>query len=60
MPAASPKPDLLPLFERIDSLSAELPKTTDPDLLHFLRRKSYEKARLLLEEKEQAGPQRST
>jgi len=43
------KPNLLPLFSRIDRLVEELPKDTDPQLLHYLRKKSYEKARLFLE-----------
>ncbi|HYT59944.1 MAG TPA: hypothetical protein VEL06_07220 [Haliangiales bacterium] len=58
MPAANPKPDLLPLFARIDELARQLPKDTDPTLLHYLHRKSYEKARLWLEGREtenQAG-----
>lgn len=45
---ANPKPDLLPLFARIDALAQELPRSTDPELLHFLQRKSYEKARARL------------
>jgi hypothetical protein len=46
---ASPRPNLLPLFARIDELTRQLPKETDPALLHYLHRKSYEKARLWLE-----------
>ncbi|MBI3191811.1 MAG: hypothetical protein HYZ36_04020 [Pedosphaera parvula] len=46
---ANPKPDLRPLFSRLDALAGQLPKDTDPDLLHYLHRKSYEKARLWLE-----------
>jgi hypothetical protein len=49
MLAASPKPDLLPLFERLDELTRRLPRQTDPTLLHYLHKKSYEKARLWLE-----------
>ncbi len=49
MAAASPKPDLRPLFARIDALAGQLPGGTDPDLIHFLRGKSYQKARLWLE-----------
>jgi hypothetical protein len=49
MAAAGPKPDLLPLFTRLDDLARQLPKDTAPDLLHYLHRKSYEKARLWLE-----------
>ena len=53
-----PKPELLPLLERIDQATAELPKGTDPNLLHYLHKKSYEKARLWLQGREsenQAG-----
>jgi hypothetical protein len=49
MRTADPKPDLRPLFARLDELTNRLPKDTEPDLLHYLRRKSYEKARLWLE-----------
>ena len=48
MPAANPKPSLLPLFARIDELTQQLPRDTDPTLLHYLHKKSYEKARLWL------------
>ena len=46
---ANPKPNLGKMFERIDNLTGELPKGTDPGLLHYLHKKSYEKARLFLE-----------
>jgi hypothetical protein len=49
MPAANPKPNLLPFFTRLDELTRQLPKDTSPDLLHYLHKKSYEKARLWLE-----------
>ena len=49
MPAANPKPDLLPLFSQLDELTRQLPRDTDPTLLHYLRKKSYEKARLFLQ-----------
>ena len=49
MATANPKPNLLPLFARLDELAGQLPRTTDPELLHFLQRKSYEKARAKLE-----------
>ncbi len=49
MPAANPKPNLLPLFTRLDDLARQLPKNSPPDLLHYLHKKSYEKARLWLE-----------
>jgi hypothetical protein len=40
---------LLPIFARLDQLTAQLPPETDPTLLHYLRKKSYEKARLFLQ-----------
>jgi hypothetical protein len=43
------RPNLVKLFERIDALTAALPPDTDRELLHFLHRKSYEKARQRLE-----------
>jgi len=49
MASANPKPNLLPRFERIDSLTRQLPRDTDPSLLHYLHKKSYEKARLFLQ-----------
>ena len=52
MVTASPKPSLLPLFARLDELTRQLPKNADPDLLHYLHKKSYEKARLLLQGRE--------
>jgi len=58
MATARPKPDLLPLFARLDQLTARLPRQTDPILLHYMHKKSYEKARLFLEGREaenQAG-----
>lgn len=45
---ANPKPDLQPLLARIDRLSDELPRNSDPSLMHYLHKKSYEKARLFL------------
>lgn len=41
--------DLLPLFVRIDELGARLPAGTDPQLVHFIQRKSFEKAAFWLE-----------
>jgi len=35
--------------EKIDKLAAALPKPIDPQLAHFLQRKSYDKALELLE-----------
>ena len=49
MPSASPKPNLLPLFARLDELAKQLPPGTDPALLHYLQKKSYEKAQLYLQ-----------
>ena len=49
MPKANPKPNLMPLFARIDELTRALPHDTDPSLLHYLQKKSYQKARLFLE-----------
>lgn len=46
---ASPKPDLLPLFVQIEELSKQLPRDTEAILLHYLHKKSYEKARLYLQ-----------
>jgi hypothetical protein len=49
MATANPKPNLLIFFTRLDELTRQLPKNASPDLLHYLHKKSYEKARLLLE-----------
>jgi len=46
---AKPKPDLPALFARIDELAKQLPRGTDSALLHYLQKKSYEKARLFLQ-----------
>lgn len=59
MGTANPKPNLLPVFERIDQLARQLPPGTDLQLIHYLQKKSYEKARLFLQGREaenQAGP----
>lgn len=52
MPTANPKPNLLPLFARIDELTQQLPRDTDPTLLHYLHKKSYEKARFWLQDRD--------
>ena len=49
MPIANPKPNLLPLFARIEVLANDLPRSASPDLLHYMQRKSYEKARMWLQ-----------
>jgi hypothetical protein len=52
MPTANPKPNLLPLFAQIDELTHQLPRNADPTLLHYLHKKSYEKARLWLQDRD--------
>jgi len=37
------------ISEKIDNLAAALPRPVDPQLAHFLQRKSYDKALELLE-----------
>lgn len=49
MAGADPKPNLVPLFAQLDEFANALPPDADPDLRHYLQRKSYQKARLLLE-----------
>ena len=44
MATTNPKPNLLPFFARLDELAAQLPRSTDATLLHYLHKKSYEKA----------------
>ena len=44
------KTDLMAHFNQIDKLTAQLPKNTDKELLHYLHKKSYEKARMFLED----------
>lgn len=56
MPTASPKPSLLPIFARLDQLTRQLPRDADPALLHYLHKKSYEKARLFLQGREAENP----
>ena len=46
---AEPKPDLMKIFGRLDELTAGMPKDSPPDLLHYLYKKSYRKARLFLQ-----------
>jgi hypothetical protein len=53
MPTANPKPNLLPIFSRIDELTKQLPRDADPQLLHYLHKKSYEKARLWLQDRDE-------
>jgi len=48
---ANPKPNVLPLVIRLDELATQLSAGGDPELRHFLQRRSYEKTRLHLEGK---------
>ena len=41
MLTANPKPNLLPVFTRLDELTGNLPPDTAPELMHYLRKKSY-------------------
>ena len=52
MPRTTPKPSLLPIFSRLDELTRSLPLTADPLLMHYLHKKSYQKARLFLQGRE--------
>jgi len=49
MPKTIPKPNLQPLFARLDELTRQLPQSADPNLMHYLHKKSYQKARLFLQ-----------
>jgi len=51
MAASVPKPDLRPLFARLDELTGRLPAEAGDDLRHYLQRKSYKKARAFLEQR---------
>ncbi len=44
-----PKSDLQSLFGEIEGLARQLPPGSHPDLVHYLHRKSYQKARLWLQ-----------
>jgi hypothetical protein len=59
MATASPKPNLQPIFARLDELTRHLPRNADPNLLHYLHKKSYEKARLFLEGRDPENAQGS-
>ncbi|MBM3851150.1 MAG: hypothetical protein FJ396_13395 [Verrucomicrobia bacterium] len=45
----SPRPSVLPMVHRLTELTRALPPGTSPDLLHYLHKRSYEKARLWLQ-----------
>jgi hypothetical protein len=51
MATRQPKPNLRPLFARLDQLASQLPADAPADLRHYLQRKSYEKARAFLQER---------
>lgn len=46
---AARRGDVLPILTELARLTRSLGPGADPDLLHYLNRRSYEKARLLLE-----------
>ena len=41
MKTANPKPNLLPVFEELDQLTAQLGRDGDPNLLHYLHKKKF-------------------
>ena len=49
MRTASTKPDLRPILVGLDTAVGRLPSDTAPELLHYLHKRSYEKARLFLQ-----------
>jgi hypothetical protein len=51
MAGSDPKPDLRPLFARLEELARRLPAEADAELRHYLQRKSYQKARALFEQR---------
>jgi hypothetical protein len=57
MKPGRPCPDVQRLLSCLDDLTGRLPRDTAPDLLHYLHRKSYQKARLWLEARD-AGNER--
>lgn len=50
------KPNLLPLFEKVDRLTLSLPPNSDRSLLHYLHKKSYDKALQHLRERAAETP----
>ncbi|MSU35106.1 MAG: hypothetical protein EXS36_08320 [Pedosphaera sp.] len=46
------KPDFVGMFNRLDDLGSRLPSSAAPDLRHYMKQKSYKKARHFLEGKE--------
>ena len=49
MTGGNSRPDFQSLFARIEELTSQLPAESNPNLLHYLHKKSYEKARLFLQ-----------
>ena len=49
MAGGNSRPNLQSLFGRIEDLTGQLPRDTNANLLHYLHKKSYEKARLFLQ-----------
>jgi hypothetical protein len=56
MQMANPKPDLAALGTHIDELAKQLPRGTNPTLLHYLQKKSNEKAQLCLTGRDADNP----
>ena len=48
MKTAEAKPDLVPLFTRLNDLASNLPRNSHAQLIHYLTNASYAKARLWL------------
>ena len=48
MKTADPKPNLIPLFNRLNDFARQLPRNSHAQLIHYLGNGSYEKARLWL------------
>jgi hypothetical protein len=46
-------PDLLDIFKRLDALEQELGDKAPPQLRHYLHQKSYRKAHLFLQDRDQ-------
>jgi hypothetical protein len=52
MRGGGPKPNLLPLFSRLEKLADGLAADSHRDLIHYVRNGSYQKARLWLEQRD--------
>jgi hypothetical protein len=55
--SADPRPDLAPIFLQLDRMTSQLPEGTDQNLLHYLKKKSYQKAMLFLQGRENENAQ---